>query len=90
MSLKVNIRPNLLQFDSYRGVTEVQGTTIGECLTDLVRQYPRVKVWLFDDKGELYDFVDIYVNGDSAFPLKLEKPVADGDELSIVVMIAGG
>ena len=32
----------------------------------------------------------IYINGESAYPGELDKSVKDGDELSMVLIIAGG
>jgi hypothetical protein len=45
---------------------------------------------LFDKKGKLLSYVDIYVNLESSYPEELAKPVKAGDELSITLMIAGG
>ena len=91
MSVKVTIRPDLLNFDSYRDVaTKAEGKTIGECLNYLVQQHPGLKVWLFGDDGELNSSTVIGINGEEIFPVDLKKPVKDGDELSIVVLICGG
>ena len=40
--------------------------------------------------GNLFDNIIISVNGESAYPEQLAKPVKDGDELNIVFMISGG
>lgn len=69
---------------------EVNGSTVGECLKDLVKQFPEVKKELFDDKGEVIYYVDIYLNDESTYPETLTKPVKDGDEISIVLMLSGG
>jgi len=91
MSIKLKIRPDLLHNDSYREATaEVKGTTVGECLNDLARQFPIVKKWLFDEKGQLYEHVNVMVNGEEIFPIILESLVSPGDEISIIVFIAGG
>jgi molybdopterin converting factor small subunit len=34
--------------------------------------------------------VEIYVNMESSYPEELAKPVKDGDELYIVIIISGG
>lgn len=34
--------------------------------------------------------INIYVNGESAYPEELAKPVKDGDELTIDLIIEGG
>jgi len=41
MSVKVNIfYPHLQQFTNNQDVVEVNGSTVGDCLDDMVRQYP--------------------------------------------------
>ena len=73
-----------------QAIAEVSGTTVGECLADLVRQFPGIETKLFNKKGKLLNYVDIYVNLESSYPEELAKPVMDGDKLSITLMIAGG
>lgn len=90
MSIKVNIHPALYHYTNDQDVAEVNGSTVGECLGDLVKQFPGIEKGLFDKKGKLLNYVDIYVNLQSAFPEELAKPVKDGDELHLVLIIAGG
>ena len=90
MSIKVNIHPVLQHYTNDRDVAEVNGTTVGECLNDLVKQFPGIERGLFNKQGRLLNYVDIYVNLQSAFPEELTKPVKDGDEIQLVMMIAGG
>jgi len=71
-------------------VVEVRGSTVGECLNHVVEQFPGMKKQLFTESGRLFDNVIISVNGASAYPEQLAKPVKDGDELNIVFMISGG
>jgi len=71
-------------------VVEVNGDTVGQCLNRLVEQLPDIEPELFDKKGELRGYIGIYINGESAHPGELGKPVKDGDELSIILVIAGG
>ena len=71
-------------------VVEVRGTTVGECLNQVVKQFPNMKKQLFTPTGQLFDNILISVNGASVYPEQLAKPVKDGDELKIVFMISGG
>ena len=71
-------------------VVEVRGGTVGECLNHVVAQYPHMKHQLFTKAGTLFDNVLISVNGVSAYPEQLAKPVTDGDELRVVFLISGG
>jgi molybdopterin converting factor small subunit len=34
--------------------------------------------------------VEVYVNNESAYPEELAKPVQDGDEIHLILMLAGG
>ena len=75
------------------GLEEVAatGATIAEILSDLEKHYPGLKERLFDDKGQVRRFVNIFANDeDIRFLKNLETPVADKDEISIVPAIAGG
>jgi molybdopterin converting factor small subunit len=90
MSVKINIHPFFYHLTNDRDVVEVHGSTVGQCLEQLITRFPKVKKWLFGKDGDLLRLVDIYVNGESAYPEELAKPVKDGDELHIIVFIAGG
>jgi len=90
MGVRINIHQTLRHLTNGQGMAEVNGTTVGECLNELVQQFPGMETRLFDKKGRLLNYVDIYVNLESSYPEELAKPVKDGDELSITLMIAGG
>ncbi len=90
MSIKINIHPILYHFTNDQDVVEVNGSTVGECLEQLAARFPEIRQGLFDKDGKLLNYVDIYVNGDSAYPEELAKPVKDGDELHTVLTISGG
>ena len=90
MSIKVNIHPVLRHYTNDQEAVEVNGANVGECLKDLIRQFPGIERGLFNKQGRLFNYVDIYVNLQSAFPEELTKPVKDGDEIQLVMMIAGG
>ena len=90
MGVRINIHQTLRHLTNGQGMAEVNGTTVGECLNELVQQFPGMETRLFDKKGRLLNNVDIYVNLESSYPEELAKPVKDGDELSITLMIAGG
>ena len=90
MSIKIDI-PYFLQYlTNDTEAAEVNGSTVGECLEHLVKQFPSIKQLLFDKNGKLEMFGDIYVNGGSIYPEGLEKPVKDGDELYIAILVGGG
>lgn len=90
MSIEVNI-PHFLH-DSTKGkkVIRVKGNTVGECFKHLVERFPAIEKELFDEHGELLDYLGIFINEDIAYPEELSKPVKDGDKIHIVPIIAGG
>ena len=90
MTVRINILPYLRHFTNSQEIVEVSGNTVEQCLGDLIRQFPSIETMLFDGNGKLLDYVDIYVNGESAYPEELTRSVKDGDELHIVLIIGGG
>ena len=90
MSINVHIHKTHRQYTHGHEVVEVDGKTVGNCLDDLSAKYPGIKNKLFDTKGRLRNIIEIYLNAESAFPDELLKPVNDGDEISITILLAGG
>ncbi len=69
---------------------ETRGNTVGECLDDLVRQFPGVRDRLFDERGRLFEFYMVHVNSDSKRIEELDTPVKDGDEIHLIPIIVAG
>jgi molybdopterin synthase sulfur carrier subunit len=90
VSVKINIHPFLSQHTNNQDVVEVNGSTVGQCLQQLVAQFPELRPWLVEKDGKLNRLVEIYVNVESSYPEELAKPVKDGDELHIIIIISGG
>ena len=68
----------------------VQGSTLGEVLSDLYRQYPTIKEQI-QPTEELSKFVNIYVNDqDVRYLQKLETPVGPNDTVTLLPAMAGG
>jgi molybdopterin converting factor small subunit len=90
LKVKVKCQYFLLHLTDDHEEIEVEGSTVQECLRQLVSMYPKVKKWLFREDGELANFVDIFVNLESTFPNQLSDPLKDGDEIYIVMMHTAG
>lgn len=90
MSVNVHIHTTHRQFTNGSKVVSLEGGTVGECLNQLIKQFPGMEKALFAKKDQLLRNVEIYLNRESAFPNELLKPVKDGDEIHLVVMLAGG
>jgi len=90
MSVEINIPPVLQALiDGVRQI-DVSGSTVGECLKQLVEKYPRLKLRLFNRQGKLPKGVSIFINGESAYPEELARPVHDGDKVYITNIVLGG
>jgi molybdopterin synthase sulfur carrier subunit len=75
------------------GKSEVsaQGDTIGQVVDDIVRQFPGTAAHLKAPDGGVHKFVNVYLNDEDIRYLgKLETPVNDGDQVSILPAVAGG
>ena len=90
MPVTVHIHKTHRQFTNGLEVVAVEGKTVGECLRQLSRQFPGMEKALFAGKEKLQNNVEIFVNDVTAYPNELVKPVKDGDEIHLVVMLAGG
>ena len=90
MATKIHIHTTHRQFTNGSEVVSVEGNTVGECLNQLIKQYPGMEKALFAKKDKLLNTVEIYLNHATAYPNELLKPVKDGDEIHLLVMLAGG
>jgi molybdopterin converting factor small subunit len=90
MGVIVNIHKTHRQHTNGLSKIEVEGDTVGQCLDHLVKHYPALKEVLFEKRDKLRNNMEIYVNLESAYPGELAKPVRNGDEIHITVMLAGG
>lgn len=90
MSILVNIHKSHRIFTEGQTVAAVEGRTVGDCLNDLVRQFPDIRRVLYTQSGELVRNIDIYVNQKSAYPDEVRQPVSDGDEIHLNLLLMGG
>ncbi len=88
--IKINIPSYMRSFTNNMEAVEVNGSTVGECVSHLVKQFPGMKKQLFSKHGDLFENIIISINGESAYPEQLAKPVKGGDELKILFIIGGG
>jgi MoaD family protein len=72
-------------------VVEVDGSTVRELVKDLTSRYPTMTDHLLDGDGNVQRFVNLYVNDEDIRYLgKLDTPVKEGDEVTILPAVAGG
>jgi molybdopterin synthase sulfur carrier subunit len=89
--VKVRIPRSLQKLFADRTEVESEGENIKELIEDLEKKYPGIKEKLCDEKGQLREFVNFFVNEeDIRFLAGEETELKDGDEVSIIPAIAGG
>jgi hypothetical protein len=91
MSVKVKLfYPDLQKLAGNREALTVEGRTVGECLQDLVRQFPAAGELIFNEKGQLLKQVYVYVNAEGLDKADFNRTVTPRDELILAVLITGG
>lgn len=91
MPTTIYIPTPLRPYTDNREAVEVEGTTVGELLADLVTRYPDLRRHLYADDGRLRSFVNVYVNDQDIRHLRREAtPIRAGDTVTIVPSVAGG
>jgi len=90
MSVNIHIHKTHRQFTNGLEVAAAEGRTVGECLSHLIKQFPGMEKALFAQKDKLKNTIEVFINDTTAYPNELVKPVKDGDQIHLVVMLAGG
>ena len=69
----------------------VEATDLATAIDALEARYPGFRDRLLDEKGELRQFVNVYLNDeDVRLGLGLKAKVGEKDEISIIPAVAGG
>jgi molybdopterin converting factor small subunit len=90
MSVEVNLSANLALYTQKQEKIATGGTTVGECLEDVIRQFPAVKSAIFDREGKVHRYLELFVNQTAIQPAEIDMPVKDGDVIHVILIIAGG
>jgi molybdopterin converting factor small subunit len=90
MSVAVHLVASLQSYTGNQETIITCGLTIGECLSQITRQFPEIKQKLFSRNGRLLKHIGIYINGKNASPDELTRPTGDGDEIYIIEIFSGG
>ncbi len=91
MAVTIIIPTPLRQFAGGKSEIEVDASTAGKALEKLTTQHADLKKHLYNDGGNLRNFVNVYVGDEDIRDLEnLETEVKDGGEILIVPSIAGG
>jgi sulfur-carrier protein len=91
MAVKLRIPTPLRSLAGGAAELDIEGGTVSEVLSTLERDHPGFRERLYDERGEIRRFVNIYVAGEDIRFLKgLDTPLKEGEEVSIVPAVAGG
>jgi sulfur-carrier protein len=88
MAQKIKLAQILQQYTGDLETIEVEGSTVGECLNDLVIKYPEIKKWIFDPNDA--PLVIVLLNKELILPGQMDKKVTRIDNIELVPLIAGG
>ena len=70
---------------------EVEGDTCRQALEDAFRRHPALKVHVVDERGALRRHVLCFLNGENTrWDNSLDRPLADGDTITILQAVSGG
>jgi sulfur-carrier protein len=89
VTIEISLHKTHRRYTDGKEIIEVEGKTVGECLQNLVKKYPALDKDIFKT-GKLNSIIEVYLNGASAYPNELAKPVKDGDKINLVYMLSGG
>ncbi|MGF1718041.1 molybdopterin-synthase adenylyltransferase MoeB [Photobacterium chitinilyticum] len=91
MKTLIKIPSPLRRFTQQSSQVEVEAETVFEAMTKLCEKHPDLQAQLFDENGQLRNFVNLFLDRvDIKQQRGMATPLSDGCELRIVPAIAGG
>jgi sulfur-carrier protein len=91
MAVTVSIPTALRQYAGGNAAVTLPSGSVGEILAGLVERHPQLGKQLYNEQGQLRNFVNIYVGDEDIRYLQgPETPVPEGETISIIPAIAGG
>jgi molybdopterin converting factor small subunit len=67
---------------------EAIGTTLGDVLADLDRQFPGIRFRMVDEQDRMRPHMRVFVNGQAI--RELAQPLQPSDAVSVVQALSGG
>jgi molybdopterin synthase sulfur carrier subunit len=83
----VRLREPLKRLAGGQSQHAIEGASVGELLRELERAHPAAKGWILDERGELREHLNVFVNGE---PSRQEARVEADDRVDVVPAISGG
>ena len=91
MAVKVYIPTPFRRATSNKDKVEVEAADVGRLLDRLEADFSGLKGLVRNERGEIHQHVNIYVNSEGIEALQgLATPLKDGDEVAIIPALAGG
>ena len=91
MAVTIRIPTQLRSLAGGASEVSVEAATVAEALKVLDAQHAGFAERLFDEKGELRRFVNVFVaDEDIRFMQGVDTPLTDGSVVSIIPAVAGG
>ena len=90
-SVTVRVPGLLARFTDDSGTVAIEADTVEECLDRLVESHPALEAHLFDDRGDLRDHLQVFVDDRNTDwfdeePVRLES----GTTVTILQAVSGG
>ncbi|MFO7572343.1 MAG: MoaD/ThiS family protein [Gaiellaceae bacterium] len=83
----VRLRAPLSELTGGRRELELDGSTVGEVLRSLEREHPETKGWILDERGQIREHINVFVNRDYG---REGTVVGTSDRLHVIPAISGG
>ncbi len=73
-------------------VARTDGTRIRDVLTELTLRFPPLKDELFNERGDLHNYVHVFVNGRDIryMPTRMDTVLKETDEIDLFPAVGGG
>jgi len=83
----VRLRAPLSELAGGHRELELDGSTVAEVLRALEQEHPGTKGWILDERGQIREHVNVFVNRDYG---REETAVGAEDRLHVIPAISGG
>lgn len=91
MPVKVYVPTPFRKAMGNQAKVEAEGRNVAELLKDLEQRHPNLTSLIYNDQGEVPDYINIYVNNREIDSLQGKQTLLnDGDEVALIPAIAGG
>ena len=88
MAVAIKLNLPLQRLAGNREKIEVSGSTVKQCLDDLVRQIPEAKRYIYNDDGSLA--LLFLLNNEALDDQDVNYSLAENDELWLLSVVSGG